>query len=229
MTSTSAGIVLAFDIYGTLIDPFHMEEHLRPAFGERAKEASELWRGKQLEYSWRRGLMKKYQDFNRCTEQALRFVCAQLGVSLSEEKLKALMGQYLKLPAYPDVAAALESLSARKFKMLGCTNGTEDAVRVLLDHAGLLAKFSGIVSVDRIHTFKPDPAVYEYLASEAGAPKDKVWLISSNPFDVIGAKACGLRTAWVQRDPKRAFDPWDFEPDLVVHNLGELSGQLRNS
>ena len=229
MASNPSSIVLAFDVYGTLIDPFHMEEHLRPVFGDRAREASELWRGKQLEYSFRRALMKKYLDFNQCTAQALRFVCSQLGVSVSEETLRALLGQYLRLPAYADVPVALESLAARGFTMVACSNGTESAVRGLLEHAGVLTRFSGIVSVDRIGTFKPDPAVYEYLAAQTRAPKANVWLISSNPFDVIGAKACGLRTAWVQRDPKRAFDPWEFEPDVVVRNLGELSDRLKIS
>ena len=229
MTSNYSSTALALDVYGTLIDPFQMEEHLRPSFGDQAKEASELWRGKQLEYSWRRALMKKYVDFNRCTEQALRFVCAQLGTQLPEETLKAMMNQYLKLPAYPDVPAALESLTARGCKIVAFSNGTESAVRGLLEHAGVLDRFNGIVSVDRIGTFKPDPAVYEYLAAEAHAPKENVWVISSNPFDVIGAKACGLRAVWVQRDPKRAFDPWEFAPDLVVHALGELTDKLKFS
>jgi 2-haloacid dehalogenase len=229
MNSHDSGSVLAFDVYGTLIDPFHMEQHLRPTFGDRAKEASELWRGKQLEYSWRRALMKKYQDFNRCTEQALRFVCAQLGAAISEETLASLMNHYLKLPAYPDVPAALEYLADQGFKMVAFSNGTESAVRGLLERAGVLSGFSGIVSVDTLRTFKPDPAVYEFLATKAGAPKEKVWVISSNPFDVIGAKACGLRAAWVQRDVKRAFDPWEFQADIVVHGLGELKDKLKIS
>ena len=226
MTIDPSNTVLAFDVYGTLIDPFHMEEHLRPAFGERAREASELWRGKQLEYSFRRALMKRYVDFNQCTTQALRFVCAQLGVTISEDALTKLMDQYLRLPAYADVPAALMSLATTGFRMVACSNGTESAVRGLLEHAGVLQQFSGIVSVDRIRTFKPDPAVYEYLAAETRAAKENIWLISSNPFDVIGAKACGLRVAWVRRDAKRAFDPWEFETDAVVHSLQELTGKF---
>jgi 2-haloacid dehalogenase len=218
--------VLAFDVYGTLIDPFRMEEHLRDAFGDKAKEASELWRGKQIEYSFRRALMKKYRNFDACTAQALRFVSAQLGISLSEEAQEKLLLKYLELPAYPDVPAALDELAAKGFTIAACSNGTESAVRGLLDHAGVLPRFSKIVSVDPIHTFKPDPAVYEHLVSEVNAEKEMVWLISSNPFDVIGAKACGLRAAWVQRDPKRMFDPWEYEPDLVVHGLAELPGKL---
>jgi 2-haloacid dehalogenase len=218
--------VLAFDVYGTLIDPFHMEEHLRPAFGGKAKEASELWRSKQIEYSFRRGLMKKYAPFDVCTAQALRFVSTQLGISISEEAHAQLMAKYLELPAYPDVTRALDDLAAQGFAIAACSNGTESAVRRLLDHAGILPRFGKIVSVDPIRTFKPDPVVYEYLVAELHARRDMVWLISSNPFDVIGARACGLRTAWVQRDAKRSFDPWEFEPDVTVHGLAELVGKL---
>lgn len=226
MASESEKSVLAFDVYGTLIDPFRMEEHLGTVFGSRAKEATELWRNKQLEYSFRRALMKKYQNFNTCTEQALRFVCAQFGISPAKETLRELLDRYLELPAYPDVPGALAELEARGFKIVACSNGTEGAVRGLLDHAGVLGRFSGIVSVDPLRTFKPDPAVYECLSAHAQTEKENVWLISSNAFDVIGAKACGLRTAWVQRDLKKVFDPWEFEPDLVVHDLGELAGKL---
>ena len=226
MPNERPSAVLAFDVYGTLIDPFRMEEHLRAAFGERAKEASELWRGKQIEYSFRRALMKKYRPFDACTVQALRFVSAQLGISLSEEAQENLMSKYLQLPAYPDVIGALDEFAARGFTIAACSNGTETAVRASLDHAGILPRFGKIVSVDPIRTFKPDPAVYEYLVAELHTRREMIWLISSNPFDVIGAKACGLRTAWVQRDPKRMFDPWEFEPDLVVHGLAELPGKL---
>jgi 2-haloacid dehalogenase len=221
--------VLAFDVYGTLIDPFHMEEHLRAAFGDRAKEASELWRSKQLEFSFRRALMKKYQDFNACTAQALRYVCEQFGISLSSGEQQDLLEQYLRLPAYPDVSGILKALKDDGFKIVACSNGTENAVHGLLEHAGVLPQFSGIVSVDKIRTYKPDPAVYEYLVDQVHMEKEMVWLISSNAFDVIGAKAYGLRTAWVQRDPKRVFDPWEFKPDIIVHSLEELPKQLRST
>ena len=214
--------VLAFDVYGTLIDPFQIEKHLSADFGEKAKEASELWRGKQIEYSFRRALMKKYRTFDVCTAQALSFVSAQLGISLSQEAQGALLSKYQELPAYPDVTAALDELAGRGFTIVACSNGTGARVRGLLDHAGVLQHFSNIVSMDVIRTFKPDPAVYEYLVAEVHAPREAVWLISSNPFDVIGAKACGLQAAWVQRDSRRVFDPWEFEPNAIVRGLTEL-------
>jgi 2-haloacid dehalogenase len=198
MTNVHANPVLAFDVYGTLIDPFRMEEHLRAAFREKAGEASELLRSKQIEYSFRRALMKQYQPFDVCTAQALRFVSAQLGVSLAEKEQENLLSKYHQLPAFPDVPGALGEFAAQRVEIVACSNGTESAVRAVLDHAGVLPRFLKIVSVDAIRTFKPDPAVYDYLLAEVKAPKEAVWLISSNPFDVIGAKARGLRAAWVQ-------------------------------
>lgn len=227
MANERAAPVLAFDVYGTLIDPFHMEEHLGPVFGDKAKDASELWRAKQIEYSFRRALMQKYVPFDVCTAQALRFVSAQFGIPMSEDAHAQLMAKYLELPVYPDVTRALDEIAAQGFQIAACSNGTENAVRKLLEHAGILPHFSKIVSVDPIRTFKPDPAVYEYLVAELHARRDNVWLISSNPFDIIGARACGVRTAWVQRDAKRAFDPWEFEPDIIVHSLAELPAKLK--
>src|SRR5579871_64890 len=192
MPERSSKPVLALDVYGTLIDPFSMEAQLHGAFGDRAREASELWRAKQLEYSFRRALMKKYVPFDMCTAQALRFTAAHFGVSLAAEAEERLQARYRHLPAYPDVLDALNELASRGFEIVAFSNGTPRAVRGALDHAGILSRFGKIVSVDPVRSFKPDPAVYEHLVSEVQAPREALWVISSNPFDVIGAKACGL-------------------------------------
>lgn len=226
MPERSTKPVLALDVYGTLIDPFSMESQLRAVFGDRAREASELWRTKQLEYSFRRALMKKYVAFDVCTAQALRFTAAHFGVALPAEAEERLQARYRHLPAYPDVLDALNELASRGFEIVAFSNGTPRAVRGALDQAGILSRFGKIVSVDPVHTFKPDPAVYEHLVSEVQAPREALWVISANPFDVIGAKACGLRTVWVQRDSKRVFDPWEFQPDVIVHSLKELKDLL---
>jgi 2-haloacid dehalogenase len=218
--------VLGFDVYGTLINPFGIEEHLQPAFGDRAKKAAELWRDKQLEFAFRRALMQKYQNFNVCTAQALSYVSAQLDVPLSERDQVALLEQYLHLPLYPDASGGLGMLRDRDFKLLAFSNGTAETVRGLLEWNGIAQYFSGIVSVDELQTFKPDPIVYEHFVEHVRMPSDRVWLISSNPFDVIGAKACGLRAAWVQRDLAQVFDPWEFSPDMVVDSLEELAARL---
>jgi 2-haloacid dehalogenase len=212
-------MVLAFDIYGTLIDPFSIESALEPIFGAKSREATELWRTKQLEYAIRRALMLRYVTFNVCTEQALTFTARRFGIVLSEQQRADLLARYRKLPAYPDVASALAKLSS---KLVAFSNGTDDAVRDLLEHSGILNRFADIVSVDGVHSFKPDPAVYDYLARRLAEPKDQIWLVSSNPFDVIGAKSAGLHAVWLKRDATRIFDPWEIEPDRTIHSLSEL-------
>jgi 2-haloacid dehalogenase len=220
--------VLAFDIYGTLIDPYSTEAHLAPIFGEQARHAAELWRGKQLDYAVRRALMRKYADFDVCTAQALAYVGHRLGVPLTGEDQRTLLDQYRRLPAYPDVSDALGALAEQGHTLMAFSNGTENAVRGLLEHASVLHRFRRIVSVDRVRTFKPDPAVYEYLASTAGVPPQFIWLISGNPFDVIGAKACGWWAAWVKRNANSAFDPWEYSPDVTVAGLARLATALED-
>jgi 2-haloacid dehalogenase len=110
--------------------------------------------------------------------------------------------------------------------LIAFSNGTQSAVRTLLQRAAVLDLFSAIVSVDDVKSFKPDPLVYEYLTARCGAPKESVWLVSSNVFDVIGAKSYGLRTAWVQRERSRILDLPEFSPDAVVNALTELPEAL---
>ena len=95
-------------------------------------------------------------------------------------------------------------------------------MEALLETAGIRSFFIDVVSVDDLSTFKPNPAVYAYFLQRSGAAGSEAWLISSNPFDVIGAISSGMRAAWVQRSPDAVFDPWDIPPTLTVNSLPEL-------
>ena len=218
-------LVLAFDVYGTMIDPSGIVGDLGENFGAQAGLAARLWREKQLEFTFRRALMRQYVDFDLCTAQALSYVSGELGVGLGEHRKRALLDAYRRLPAYPDAKPALEMLGAAGYRIVALTNGTERSVQTLLQHADIDGYFEMILSADTVRTFKPDPAVYD-LVQRAGLPREKVWLVSGNPFDVIGAKACGLRAAWVQRDRSRTFDPWEIGPDAVIWDLKELRQAL---
>jgi 2-haloacid dehalogenase len=218
--------VLGFDVYGTLVDPFAMERALESLFRGRGSAVCALWRQKQLEYSFRRGLMRCYEDFDACTERALTFAARTFQIDLSDAARRELMVEYLNLPLFPDVRPALESLKSAGCTLLGFSNGIENSLRALLGNAGVLSCFNGIVSVDDVKTFKPDPNVYAYLVSRGGHRREETWLVSSNPFDVIGAKAAQLNAAWVRRNPATVFDPWEFEPDLVIGDLTELAAEL---
>ncbi|ABG04634.1 haloacid dehalogenase, type II [Rubrobacter xylanophilus DSM 9941] len=217
---------VGLDVYGTLVDPLQMDEHLGPLAGEKAGELAALWRQKQLEYAFRRGLMRRYEDFGVCTRQALQFATRALGVELPEPERRRLLEAYGSLPPFPDAAPALSALKERGHRLWAFSNGLESAAQGLLANAGLLEHLEGVVSVDDLRTFKPAPEVYLYLARRLERRPEEVWLVSGNPFDVIGAKAAGLKAAWVRRDPAAVFDPWGIEPDVTVPDLAGLAGEL---
>lgn len=214
---------LGFDVYGTLVDPLALAEPLQALVGEQAVRFAELWRIKQLEYSFRRGLMQRYVDFDVCTRQALLYTRQALRCDLPESDQGRLLETYLYLPTFPEVTAALTALKTQGHQLMAFSNGVEASIRALLTNAGVLPYLEDVVSVDDLRTFKPDPAVYAYLARRAGHAPGETWLVSSNAWDVIGAKAAGLRAAWVRRQPEAVFDPWDVEPDVVVSRLDELT------
>ena len=171
--------------------------------------------------------MHSYVDFDTCTLEALRYVRASFGVALSEADERALLDAYLHLPAFPDVRSGLAKLQRAGYRLVALTNGTERSVRALLENAALSEYLEAILSVERVRSFKPDPAVYALLDTVRGARDAPPWLVSGNPFDVIGAKRCGMKAAWLRRDPQRMFDPWEFSADIVAQDLEELCDSLQ--
>ncbi len=220
---------LAFDVYGTLIDTHGVVIRLREFVGAQAEEFSRVWREKQLEYSFRRGLMRRYATFAVCTSQALDYTDAALGTGLDADQKTALLDAYRSLPAFDDVQASLVALKADGHSLYAFSNGTADAVATLLEAADIRGLFDGVVSVDDRQTFKPNPDVYEHLLNATSASAGNAWLVSSNPFDVIGAVSYGLRSAWVQRSDKSIFDPWGIDPTVTITSLGELGASLSAS
>jgi len=219
-------VALAFDIYGTLIDPHGVVDELSKHVGDRAQEFSNIWRDKQLEYTWRRALMQRYQNFPVCTRQALDYTDTLLHTGLDESAKAALMQVYRVLPAYDDVPASLQALADAGFRLFGFSNGVEEAIIGLLEHAGIDQYFEGVVSVDALQTFKPDPQVYHHFIEVADTAPENCWLVSSNGFDVIGAVSAGMKAAWLRRSQSVVFDPWGVEPTLVMHSLDELQQRI---
>lgn len=217
---------IAFDVYGTLVDPLEMSRHLQVMVGDKAQGLSKLWREKQVEYAFRRGLMGRYEPFGVCTLQALHYAMQVLDVSLSTEQQRFLLAQYQLLKTYVDVVPGIESLRAQGHRCVAFSNGPAVKVKELLSNAGVLELLDDVVSVDEISRYKPDPAVYLHLLKRAGSSAANTWLISSNAWDVIGAKHAGLNAAWVKRSAGAVFDPWDIKPDREVNTLQELALEL---
>ncbi|MEJ2490509.1 MAG: haloacid dehalogenase type II [Desulfuromonadales bacterium] len=219
-------LTIAFDVYGTLIDTAGVVTALEELIGDRARTFSDLWRSKQLEYSYRRGLMQNYRDFSVCTAQALDFCCAALQVQIGARDRTALLAGYRVLPAFADTGPALAAFQDRGCRCFAFSNGKPDDVQNLLEQAGLLSSLTGVISTDEIKSFKPNPAVYAHFLRRSQAAATSVWLVSGNPFDVIGAISAGLQGAWVRRAPEAVFDPWEIQPTVIVEDLVQLCNVL---
>jgi len=146
-------VTLAFDVYGTLIDTHGVVSKLQDIVGTKAEQFSRTWREKQLEYSFRRGLMQNYENFAVCTKNALDYTCTYYKVPLTQEQKHALLDSYRTLPAFKDVQDGLARLKAADFRLYAFSNGSADAVETLLVAAGIRDFFLGVVSVDDLKGF----------------------------------------------------------------------------
>ena len=217
---------LAFDVYGTLIDPFGISQTLQGMAEDKTAPLAQLWRDKQIEYLFRRALGRDYQPFSVCTSQALDYAAMQLQVDISDSDKLELLAKYRELPAYAEVAESLTQLKNAGCRNYAFSNGEPDDLAYLLAHAGLDTALDGIVSVHDVKSFKPDPAVYAHFLEETDSTQEETWLVSGNPFDVIGAHMAGWRTAWVKRNHDAQFDPWGIEPDVIVTETSDLLMQI---
>lgn len=217
--------ILAFDVYGTLIDTHGVLVLLKQMMENRALLFSETWRSKQLEYSFRRGLMRRYEGFSVCTKDALNYTCEVLKVALTNEQKKLLLESYKTLPAFDDVEIGLSQLKER-YQLVAFSNGEKESVEKLLNNANISKYFDDTITADEIQTFKPNPDIYQHLLNRTDSTANQTWLISSNPFDVIGAKSFGMNAAWVKRSNSAVYDPWDIEPNIIIQRLDNLLQQL---
>lgn len=218
---------LAFDIYGTLIDTHAVAAQLESMLHDTAltQRFTQQWRDKQLEYSFRRGLMGAYADFSTCTRQALDYCCELFSTPFTQGERDSLMQVYAVLPAYQEANQALSSISKSNFRLVAFSNGSASAVDRLLTHAGIRDYFEAIVSVEEIPSFKPDPRVYQHLLNRLNTSSHETMLVSSNPFDILGASHSDWKTAWISRG-NTVFDPWGVKPDWVCSDLNDLAMQL---
>lgn len=207
-----------FDAYGTLFDVHSVIAALQAVTPE-AEAVSQQWRAKQLEYSWLRSLMGRYVDFWAITEEALRFALKRFAVSVTPTQHTMLLKAYLRLSAYPEIPGTLAALAPRPCLIL--SNGTPPMLETAVESSGLAGKFTHILSADQVRVYKPDPRVYALVPEALGLAKEAVIFVSSNAFDVMGAKAYGFQVAWVNRTHAPA-DELGLVPDLVLSRLDEL-------
>ena len=207
-----------FDAYGTLFDVHSVVEAGRAVTTDPAA-LSAIWRQKQLEYTWLRALMGRYEDFWAVTEAALRYAVRRLGLTASEEAIGRLMEAYLSLACFPEVTAALERLAGRPRAIL--SNGTPRMLAAAVASSGLGRHLQHVISVDAAKTYKPAPQVYALGPRTFGVPAGELLFVSSNAWDVVGAKAFGYQVAWCNRTGAPA-EELGVSADLVIRGLDQL-------
>ncbi len=221
---------LAFDMYGTLVNPLRIGHQLEQYVGPDAQRASELWRQKQLEYTFRLTAMEQYENFEQVTRKALEYALLVTQHPLTDEQKQQLMAQYDDLEVFPDTIQGLERLQVAGHAMVVFSNGTPAMLSAILKNAQVERYMQntipqGYVSVDEIQVYKPAPGTYQLVANRLHRPLHEVRLISSNPFDIVGARSAGMQATWIDRSGG-LFDTLGERPEMVVGSLVELAERL---
>jgi 2-haloacid dehalogenase len=234
---------VVFDAYGTLYDIQSVASVTEEAFPGYGEIITHVWRIKQLEYTWLRSLMRRYQDFSVVTEESLAYTLRVLGLAHEAAAFKRIMDKYLHLDPYPDALAALTAMRTRKLAIL--SNGSPAMLDALVANSGLGRVLDATVSVDSRKIFKPAPEAYGLIEEMLGVTPSEVLFVSSNPWDACGAKAFGLNVAWIERVTPEAMrlacvksdvvppltmfkalrtqmDELGITPDYRIHALSEL-------
>ena len=234
---------VVFDAYGTLYDIQSVATVTEEAFPGYGDIITQIWRIKQLEYSWLRSLMGRYEDFSVVTRESLAYTLRVLGLAHDAAVFDRIMDKYLHLDLYPDALSTLAALKGRKLAIL--SNGSSDMLNALVKNSGLDRVLDATISVDRKRIFKPSPETYTLIESNLGTRPTEVLFVSSNPWDACGAKAFGLNVAWIERVTPQAMaeacaksdvvppltmfkalrtqmDELGVRPDYHIHGLSEL-------
>lgn len=210
---------LVFDAYGTLFDVHSVIALAEQTFPGQGSALSPLWRTKQLEYTWQRSLMGRYEDFAAITRGALHYACRVLKLDLNPFDAEKLMDAYRRLAPYPEAREALQLLSAHKLAIL--SNGCPSMLEPLVQNAGLAEFFTHVLSVDELEVYKPAPRVYRFAVEKLGVEPSQIGFVSSNFWDVCGAGHFGFQSFWINRGGAIA-DPLGYQPVAILSKLTEL-------
>jgi 2-haloacid dehalogenase len=212
--------VYVFDAYGTLFDVHAAIARHSAEAGPDADRFSEIWRTKQLEYTWTTTLAGQYLDFWTLTERALDYTFARVP-SVDRALRGRLLDAYLSLDAFPDARTALAQLKNRGLRLAILSNGSPRMLTAAVNASSLGELLDSVLSVDAVRVYKPRPEVYALVTDGFGVAAQDVAFISSNRWDVMGAAAFGFRPIWVNRARMPEEYP-DRPPDRVVRDLAAL-------
>ena len=211
---------IVFDAYGTLLDIHSLDRMLADRFGTKSVGLSNTWRKKQLEYTWLRTLMQQYQNFSDVTMDALEFSCKSNQVQLSQGFKQQLYKQYLRLEAFPEVPRMVEAISARV--PLGIlSNANHEMLQGALHRNKISGFFVHVLSAEDVGMFKPRPEIYQLAGEKFSLRPYEILFVSSNTWDVAGAKSYGFTVAWLNRFDG-VMDELGVKPDFVLNEMEQL-------
>ncbi|KAI0880846.1 haloacid dehalogenase [Annulohypoxylon maeteangense] len=231
--------IIAFDLYGTLLSTESIADELAKIYGQdQAKSLAALWRRYQLEYTWRINSMGEYKTFGEITRNALHHAVAEHGLTLAPENTDALMRSYDALHVFPEIPSALKLLEENgdSVEAYVFSNGTGEmvgnSIKTSPDLGPHSGRFKSLITVDDIKCFKPDRRSYNHLLEHVGKQEDKgdVWLVSANPFDIVGARAAGLKASFIDRSGKGWIDRLDEKraPSVIASGVDEAIKLILN-
>jgi 2-haloacid dehalogenase len=241
---------VVFDAYGTLYDIQSVAAVTEEAFPGYGDIITQIWRIKQLEYTWFRSLMQRYEDFSVVTRDSLAYTIRVLGLKHDAATFDRIMDKYLHLALYPDALPTLAALKGHKLAIL--SNGSSDMLNTLVHNTGLDRALDATISIDSKKIFKPSPEAYTLIEARLGIAPADVLFVSSNPWDACGAKSFGLNVAWIERVTPEAMaracvksdvvppltmfkalrmqmDELGVKPDHRIHGLAELPDLVARS
>lgn len=213
-----------FDAYGTLFDFNSAASAARGELGEDWQRVSDLWRQKQLQYTWLRGLAGHHADFWQVTGDALEFTLATLRIERPGLHAR-LMDLYLRLATFPEVPETLRRLKATGRKLAILSNGTPAMLDTVVHSAGLEKLFDAVLSVEEVGVYKPHPSVYGLACDRLEIAPSRICFLSSNAWDAFSAKAFGMRVVWCNRYGQ-APERIPASPDGEITELGALPDLL---
>lgn len=214
------GHAYVFDAYGTLFDVHAAIARHRTAAGPDADRLSELWRTKQLEYSWTMTLAGQYADFWTLTERALDYAFDRIG-TVNRALRPKLLDAYRRLDAFPDARAALTALKAQGMRLGILSNGSPAMLDAAVETSGIGGLLDAVLSIDSIRLYKPRPQAYALVTGRFELAAENVVFVSSNRWDIMGARAFGFRPVWINRTGAPDEYP-EQAPVRVVPDLSSL-------
>jgi 2-haloacid dehalogenase len=215
--------VEVFDVNETLLDLAGLDPHFERVFGDAGMRR--VWFAQMIQSALVATVTGVYSQFGAVALAAFAMVAEQAGVQLREEDRDAIAAQLRRLPAHPEVPAALERLRASGFRLAALTNSTEQVARAQLQHAGIIGSFEQVLSADMVRRLKPAPEPYLLAAERLGVPVGEVRLIAAHAWDVAGAARAGCATAFVAR-PGKVLDPLVPAPDVTGADLAEVADRI---